>query len=200
MNQTYQSEADSFDNFVMTCARSMLNDSDLAQIGDGPIPFDFVLTENQSFTTELGKAKERLASLKQMKEQDVVQAVEHHNQERKVLSLHNAEMMACKVHQQALLSQLEGWTPPTQEHADFKHVMRTKLQARIGEYSMEFPVHKENANGKQCLKKTIEAQEMFVARLEAKVRSESNRVKMINTWLNDLRTSMSVKDETRLSA
>lgn len=186
---------ETFEEFVMTVARDMFNDEDLAQIGNGPIPADFVLAQNPTWSNQLGEAKERLVSLKSMKGQDLTAMIrDAHNEEQKIVSLHNEKMKAEKLHAESLLAQLESWLPPTEEHADFKEMLRGKLNLRVEEFSLEFRSPQENISDNEYLKKAIAAQELYVSRLESKVQSERNRVRMINSWLNQLRQSL--KSET----
>jgi hypothetical protein len=97
-----------------------------------------------------------------------------------------------KAKYEAMLEQVEAWTPPTPEHVGVKKFMIDQLKISI---SFDCGIGRDRntvmqLDGAAWLAKKIAACEACVARHELEHAKELERTESCNKWLSDLRESL----------
>lgn len=187
----------SFEEFVMRCARAMgalitMRD----EPRDAPIPERF--EPNPYYAEELKKAKELLARLEQMGEQAAAQFGQEKQQE--ALARQNKWLKRESGENRRLadmLTNVENWKPPTEDHRGFKKFMIEQLEKCFNDADFtEREVEKLSSQTPQSFyNSAIEEAAREVAYFIKEINEEFERVKGRNKWITDLRESLKTESE-----
>jgi hypothetical protein len=177
-----------FPTFALTCARAFgacitMRD----EPADAPIPEEFAPSTYSA--TRLIEAKAKLEQLRAMTlEQVAAAAVAAYEQGCRSADEYDAKQAAEDNRLDAMLTEVEKWTPPTAEHVEMKTFMVEQLTiSRHGDYRASRP---KKLTGKEWLEDAIRQAMRDVEYHTAEQAKEEERAKGRTAWVKALRQSL----------
>lgn len=185
----------SFETFAMNCARAF---GACISLRDEPgggekIPDEFAPSDYHFNAAQ--KARDELASLLAMSEQDRENAAEtawKEEEERRLLRLENKRKQ--RESYEAMLAKVNAWTPPTPDHAGLHEFMRSQIVQSIdfdcgGDYDKE-PI--QRMSGKQWAAEREARLNRDIEYHDREHALEVERAASRTEWVKALRFSLSV--------
>ena len=179
-----------FRTFALQCARAMgalimMRD----ESHDAPIPDEF---EPSGYHPEaIKKVGAELVGLRSMTHEQIREAhrtaweesVAHHDEyrERKVLE---------ESRYRAMLSKVEDWEPPTDEHDGLKKFMREQLEGSIDHDCGDYLPALIEASADKWWQQLVKAAEKDLAYHKRENEKDAERTEGRNLWVRDLRESL----------
>ena len=188
-------EGITFKNFIMQCARAfgacieMRDDP-----ADKPIPDEFKPSDYSE--RQLAEANNRVAKLKAMTDAEC--AKEAKSEYEKSVKHHRdgiAKDAALKSKYEAMLAEVEAWTPPSNDHVGLKTFMRDQITESIrfdcgGNYHQDALKQLRVMTGKEWRQSEI-AKALKDISYHSKAQSEENeRAASRTQWVRQLRESI----------
>lgn len=181
----------SFEKFVWSCARGfgaliLMRDDP----SDAPIPERFEPTDYHQ--QQLVTLKAELARLDGMSREDAErEATEQYNNKMAYRAKRAAELKALRSKYEAMLAQVEAWTPPTPEHQGLKDFMTSQIKESIDWDCRIFPedAPRQRTGGDWLSEQIIETRR-FIAYHEEQNAKEVERTESRNKWIAALRQSL----------
>lgn len=182
-----------FKQFVWSCARGMgalVMMRDLPS--DAPIPERFEPSDYNRIAAE--KARAELARLQGLTtEQASAEALAAYQRELKSQESAIAENNALRVKYEAMLKNVEQWTPPTEDHQGFKAFMSEQLRESI-KFDCSNRYYEENKpvckSTDSWLAETILKAQKDIDYHEKNQAEENARTESRNQWIKALRESL----------
>lgn len=177
-----------FPTFALKCARAfgaciMMRDDPM----DAPIPEEF--NPGTYYAERLASAREKLATLRAMTaEQADAQAAAAYEQGCKSADEYDAKQAEQDRRLDAMLAEVEKWTPPTAEHVEMKSFMVQQLTiSKNGDYRASRPKKMTGQEWLEAETKEAFRQVGYHAEEQAK---EEERAKARTAWIAALRQSL----------
>jgi hypothetical protein len=181
-----------FNQFVWRCARAMgalvsMRDESL----DAPIPEKIEASSHHQ--GGINAAKARKARLEAMTEDEIAAEAKSSYEEAVERRLQmEKERLLTKANYERMLAQVQAWIPPTSDHEGLKKFMIEQLQESI-RFDCS-PLSELSAPQMLSAKEWRHAEANSIGRDLAyhrrELAEEAKRVRAVNEWLSDLRTSV----------
>lgn len=183
-----------FSQFALQCARNFgalieMRDEPM----DAPIPDEF--EAHGFYHNSLVAAQKELLKVRAMTESQCVTAAEKEHKSRVATADREIEkMVALRAKYEAMLAQVEAWTPPSPEHEGLKEFMREQITE-----SIKFDCHSDyyervlqvpTMGGLEWKANRVANLEADVARYQVEAAKDRERMQGRTTWVRLLKESL----------
>lgn len=178
-----------FRTFALRCARNfgatiMQRDDPASDPPKHREPSDY-------YDKQLAQAQERLAWLRTLTpEQAQAEAIRLHDEDVRTEASYAAKRAETRKRYEAMLVEVDHWTPPTAQHVEMKSFMRSQLAESIDfdclEYRHEYPTR----DGAKWLQEETERAYKNVGRYAEEAAKERERCAGANAWIDALYASL----------
>lgn len=194
--ELYENEKQSFEDFVLSCARAMCacvmqRDDPASDLPKLQKPSDF-------YAKELEEANVRLRSLKGLtREGAEIKASQERTEKLREREANDYHALQVLKRYQTMLTKVKQWIPPSKDHEGLKDFMVQQLEEsmRFDCHTGDYPKIPEVVSGEQWRQAQIEDTLKDIARLTKHHLDEIKRTEHRNNWIAQLYKSLGVPIE-----
>lgn len=187
----YEGESQTFDEFAMGCARAF---GALILMRDDPAgaPIPEFTPHTDYYEKALTRERAELAAAQNWTAEEAQSSADA-DYDRRLAQWTESDRSKreMRLRYESMLAEVDAWTPPSDDHVEFKKFMQEQLQSSIKFDCGSYPVP-EGPNGPAFKASTIDRLLRSIQYDEEHIASEIERTNGRNEWVRSLRDSLGV--------